>query len=819
MTRHTQRTDPASRLLSNCPAITLALACLIGCNSSQSPAPGDNAEQPAAAGEQAAAAAEKSLTTAEEVLEAMAAAYRGASSYADSGTVSLRIEPDPRQYSGSADFSVAMVRPNKLRMHVYQAMVVSDGKQFRAALGSLPDQVLGKEAPAELTFNEVYSDPLLTEAMSRGFAGAAPQLLLLLAEDALKVLLREAEETVLAEPATLDDRHYYRVRVKQPNGSVVLWIDQQSHVLRRIVLPTDQFRQMLEQELKTPVQSISMVADFLGARLDGEVDPKAFEFEAPEGASMVKFFLMPHPAQQLGLPVPDFKFFDLAGNPIGRQSLAGKIAVLDFWATSCQPCRTTLPKLQKVYQRYKDDRRVVFYGVSVDPPQVADEALEKMFADLGVAVPVLRDPQSTAAGAFTIPGLPTTFILGADGRLQGFQVGAEPNLETLLPEKLDKLLAGEDIYQGPLDEYKRQVKDYEKRLDEAAEDRSSRPYGERIPRAKIAQRTEPQRLKLVPLWRCSELKEPGNVLPVTGPDGAVRLLVVEALKSVAEVGLDGKLIAIHPLEIEQMEVVSALRSAAGADGKRYVVAFASAQQRLHLLDENWKKLFSFPKDALENNHSGIADVQLGDLDGDGSPEIYVGYWGVVGVQAVSLQAERIWSNRSVSEVIRLAVGGPDAKGQRNLFCINRTGALVVFDAEGQRRGEVLVPNRLLHWIVAAELRSGGADFCGLAASVRGENVAVGLNRAGEEIFSYRLPAGVHHKLVEQIIPGRVTPAGPGQWLLPGPDGSIHVITADGKLLDRFNYGEALGGLATVTVDGRPVLIVASAQGLQAWRIE
>jgi hypothetical protein len=55
-------------------------------------------------------------------------------------------------------------------------------------------------------------------------------------------------------------------------------------------------------------------------------------------------------------------------------------------------------------------------------------------------------------------------------------------------------------------------------------------------------------------------------------------------------------------------------------------------------------------------------------------------------------------------------------------------------------------------------------------------------------------------------------------LLPGADGSIHVISADGKPLDKFNYGAVLQGLATFEAGGQPVLVVASPGGLEAWKI-
>ena len=54
---------------------------------------------------------------------------------------------------------------------------------------------------------------------------------------------------------------------------------------------------------------------------------------------------------------------------------------------------------------------------------------------------------------------------------------------------------------------------------------------------------------------------------------------------------------------------------------------------------------------------------------------------------------------------------------------------------------------------------------------------------------------------------------------PGADGSIHILSGDGKPLDRFNYGAALHGLATTDIDGKPALIVASAEGVEALRVE
>ncbi len=395
-----------------------------------------------------------------------------------------------------------------------------------------------------------------------------------------------------------------------------------------------------------------------------------------------------------------------------------------------------------------------------------------------------------------------------------------------MPEKLKKLLAGQNIFEKPLKEYQEKLDQYGKMIEKTAAEGESgsgevmSPEG-KVPEVKTAPRNEPSRFKLTSLWKCADVKSPGNVLVLSEKNGPARLAVIENWKSVAEVGLDGKLIALHKLNLADNEAVDALRSATGADGKRYLVAFLPMQQRCHVLDEKWNVVADYPEDALKNPHSGLGDVQLGDLDGDGKLKMYVSYSGVVGVQAVSLDGKkRIWDNRTLSNVLSIAVGPPDEKSHRKLYCANILGSLVVLDAQGQRQGEVKIPDCILRWIVAADLRGDGQPlWCAMAEPKLGDNLAIGFSLDGKELWSYPLPAGVQPQPIEPIIPGKLTRSGAGQWILPGPDGSIHVVSADGKPWDKFNSGLTLQGLATAEVAGQPVLVVSSSNGLEAWKVE
>ncbi|MEE8451554.1 MAG: redoxin domain-containing protein [Thermoguttaceae bacterium] len=814
--------DASTRRLSRyaCVAcLLLGLACLFGCGDGKTAPDGGGSDpgEPSSNGQPGSVGGSDSS---QDVLGKMIKAYREADSYADAGQVHLVVEPDPQQISGEADFAVTFVRPGKLRMSVYQAMVVCDGQKFRAAILDLPDQVLERDAPDPLTLPSIHSDEALNYVLQAGFAGPPPQLLFLLGDDPLKMLLEGAEVTMLAEPGRIADHDCYRVQIKRKDGDAVFWVDRESYVLRRIEYPT----QALIRELRKGgrVDQVTLVAEFASAKFNGRIDPVAFQFEVSADAKVGEFFIPPHPGQLMGEKVPEFQFVDLEGNPVTRESLAGKIVVLNFWATLSEPCRKAMPDFDAVRQKYADDDQVIFLAVSVDMPQTENRAIQETLTSLGVDVPVVRDLQRNNGRVFHSADIPFRFILDGNGVGQDFYFGTDPNLATALPEILDKLLAGEDIYEEPRQRYQQELEEYGRNQERRADPNFAGDGTEQheIPQADVAPRTQPATITLSPLWKCDDVKAPGNILPLRQKDGSTRLLVVDALKSLVEVGLDGSLIATHPLEIEETELIANLRTATGADGRRYLAAFASAQQRFHMLDENFRQVFSYPADALQSPHAGIADVQLADLDGDGTIEAYIGYWGLVGLQAASLEGQRIWSDRTIANVVRLALSGPDAAGYRQLICTNVSGSLARFDAKRQRLKDLTLVGRVVPYVVAADLDGDGQpQWCGLATQRDGSNVAIGFTLDGEELWRYPLPRGVHRQPVEQIVAGRLSMVGSGQWLLPAADGSIHIIGSDGTPLDKFNYGAVISGLATAQLDGQPLLIVSSTEGLQAWKVE
>jgi hypothetical protein len=293
---------------------------------------------------------------------------------------------------------------------------------------------------------------------------------------------------------------------------------------------------------------------------------------------------------------------------------------------------------------------------------------------------------------------------------------------------------------------------------------------------------------------------------------------------VAEVGLDGKVIALHKLNLTGGELVTNLRAFTTEKGKNYVAAFAGVQQRMHLFDLEDKLHLSYPEDALKNPHSGIADVELCDLDGSGSPKIYVGFWGVVGVHCVGLDGKRLWPNRSLANVARMAAGPADESGRRDLICMNllseQNSSLMVLNAQGQGQGEITIDKRSLRNFQSADLLGNGNPlWCALAVSNEGAPIALGFDLQGNELWNVGLPSEPQTRPIEPIIAGSLAPNGPGQWFLPQPDGSILILAANGQLADRFNTGVVLQGMATAVLDGKSILLIASPGGLEAFAVE
>ncbi len=138
----------------------------------------------------------------------------------------------------------------------------------------------------------------------------------------------------------------------------------------------------------------------------------------------------PQPASALahalsGKPLPDFDKRTLGGARVDTKSLRGRVVVVKFFAKYCEPCKRTLPAIEKLH---RDDPEIAVVGVAEDESQ-ADAA--EVVATYGLSFPVVHDAGNVLAGRYRVSEMPITFVADAEGRIRW--IGGPAQSEDDLP--------------------------------------------------------------------------------------------------------------------------------------------------------------------------------------------------------------------------------------------------------------------------------------------------------------------------------------------------------------------------------------------------
>ncbi len=126
---------------------------------------------------------------------------------------------------------------------------------------------------------------------------------------------------------------------------------------------------------------------------------------------------------EIGSRLPDFAVEDLQGHRISSADLRGKVVLIDFWATWCQPCKKEMPGYQKLLDRY-GSRGFAVVGFKFDTMKDMEDPLQ--FArKIGVRYPLVIATDDVKQKFGGIEGLPTTMLYDRQGMLRQKVVGFE----------------------------------------------------------------------------------------------------------------------------------------------------------------------------------------------------------------------------------------------------------------------------------------------------------------------------------------------------------------------------------------------------------
>lgn len=136
---------------------------------------------------------------------------------------------------------------------------------------------------------------------------------------------------------------------------------------------------------------------------------------------------------------PDFTLRDVDGRDVSLSDFAGRVVLLDFWATWCVPCEAAMPHLQSMYEKYEAQGFTVL-AISMDGPESL-ASVGPFARRYGLTFPVLLDVETHVTGIYNPKRTaPLSVFIGRDGKVahtrQGFSAGDEQLVEAKLLELL-----------------------------------------------------------------------------------------------------------------------------------------------------------------------------------------------------------------------------------------------------------------------------------------------------------------------------------------------------------------------------------------------
>ncbi|MBK8252844.1 MAG: TlpA family protein disulfide reductase [Polyangiaceae bacterium] len=145
-------------------------------------------------------------------------------------------------------------------------------------------------------------------------------------------------------------------------------------------------------------------------------------------------------AEAAGAAAPDFTLPALDGSTVHLSDYKGKVVLIDFWSTTCDPCLAAMPHLVDLYKKNKE-KGFVILAISLDGPE-SRAAVSSVAHDKEMIFPVLLDEETSVVAQFNPKReMPYSVLVAKDGTVAWKRAGYQPGSEATVTAEVEKALA------------------------------------------------------------------------------------------------------------------------------------------------------------------------------------------------------------------------------------------------------------------------------------------------------------------------------------------------------------------------------------------
>jgi len=708
--------------------------------------------------------------------------------------IQLRFDHEGQRYDEKIRCDVQFTRPNQLQLTVTSdddavQLWTADGFLWAAirdpARPGMSRQWVRRELPNQLTAAEIYAatemlDPsqpnqMLSALTSLPISVAMTPIGMLLSDCGFTPLLQDPYEVSILEPATIENDACERFQLTTSTGSFIFWFAADAGTLRRVEYPTHALFQ--QQALDNRPQKVQLAIERLPFTT---TDADRLPPQRPNNVQVLNYFVIPPnllPTADYGKRIPEISFHDEDGNVI--ESGASSRPTVLTWFDEHDLSRLTLNRLQPLAEKYRDT--VDFLAVSAAlPGRVAAGTLSGLAHRWKVGLAMVYDDTAEGRDVLGISQAPTIVILDRHRQLQQYIVGANPNIGHVVDDTLSQILNGENVAATLIARAEREQMRFQQYLATA----SAESPEESMTHSSLAD-FRPHSLSLALTWHVTDVR-PGNLSLLPNADGSPQsIAVVHGDHHITEVDIDGQVSARHQLNKSHEDPITFLRSTRIGD-ETIMIGFTPYGRSISVMNRQFHETGRF----TTSKNQRVLDAQIADLDNDGTAELYVGFNDPGGCARISPTGQMEWSTTTVNSGRSMAIAGDE------VWVASDQGLIHRFASDGAPRGTPqMLGKRPIHAVFSPPLTNGhqATKWLGLSHSLQGRPIAFAFGAELKESWSYGLTEGRYPYPVP--IAQWTELLGPsGQWLLVGPDSSVHLVQDDGSFQDSFGLGHVIRGI-------------------------